>query len=344
MIISKAKLFSLVVLATWLVCEYAGFAQYVVGWGPNYNLLTAYNYSASGLVAIGGQVLTNVSLIAAGNGHALAVRNDGTMVGWGNDNYGQATGPARINSDRILNREAATNIIALSAGSGFSLALRRDGTVLGWGAAHEGRINPLTKREPLSSLTNVVAINSKGAYALALKQDGTVVLCWGVAGVPAGLSNIVAIAASEWDVDALALKRDGTVVEWSNRGGSISQSPGLSNVVAVASGGDNPGQSYALKQDGTVATWNYNSEVATNIPGFENVAAIAAGGGGTYSSYCLALKRDGTLGMWGEWNKSPTFPATVPAGLSNVVAVAAGPLYCLAVTTNWAVAEKFLRK
>jgi hypothetical protein len=38
------------------------------------------------------------------------------------------------------------------------------------------------------------------------------------------------------------------------------------------------------------------------------------------------------------------YPATVPAGLSNVVAIAAGESFCLAITTNRSVAERFQAK
>jgi hypothetical protein len=37
------------------------------------------------------------------------------------------------------------------------------------------------------------------------------------------------------------------------------------------------------------------------------------------------------------------YPATVPDGLRDVVAIAAGDNFCLAITTNNAVAEKFRR-
>jgi alpha-tubulin suppressor-like RCC1 family protein len=62
------------------------------------------------------------------------------------------------------------------------------------------------------------------------------------------------------------------------------------------------------------------------------VVAVAAG-------YCssLALKRDGTVVAWGE---EPLCPA-VPAGLTNVAAIAAGRGFCLAITTNSLVADRF---
>ena len=54
--------------------------------------------------------------------------------------------------------------------------------------------------------------------------------------VPAGLSNVVAIAAG--DSHSLALKSDGTVVAWGYNGeGQTTVPAGLSNVVAIAAGG-----------------------------------------------------------------------------------------------------------
>ena len=54
--------------------------------------------------------------------------------------------------------------------------------------------------------------------------------------VPAGLSNVVAIAAGYYH--SLALKTDGTVVAWGYNGyGQTNVPAGLSNVVAIAAGG-----------------------------------------------------------------------------------------------------------
>ncbi len=50
------------------------------------------------------------------------------------------------------------------------------------------------------------------------------------------------------------------------------------------------------------------------------------------------------MGLWslgGVWLVNDLYPATVPAGLSNVVAISAGESFCLAMTTNGEVAEHF---
>ena len=76
-------------------------------------------------------------------------------------------------------------------------------------------------------------------YSLALRADGTVV-AWGlsseVAALPAGISNVVRIAAG-WTT-SLALQADGHVVAWSssNANGEANVPLGLANVVAIVCG------------------------------------------------------------------------------------------------------------
>ncbi|MEB3328974.1 MAG: hypothetical protein VKQ33_07060 [Candidatus Sericytochromatia bacterium] len=87
--------------------------------------------------------LTEVIAIAAGGGHALALRRDGTAWGWGANHFGElGRGEGRPGS---LGLEAApvqglTGVAAIAAGDGFSLAARADGTVWAWGANGNGQL------------------------------------------------------------------------------------------------------------------------------------------------------------------------------------------------------------
>ena len=169
---------------------------------------------------------------------------------------------------------------------------------------------------------------------------------------PFELSNVVTIAASSaLGGGNLALKNDGKVFELHNRNGQPAEMEGLSNVVAIAAGANH---SLALKKDGTVYGWGRNADgAATGVPTttsppytnglvkingqvLTNVVAIAANGS-VFSGHSLALKNDGTVVLWGY---SPYHRMDVPEGLSNVVSIAAGEGFCLAITTNRAVAEK----
>jgi alpha-tubulin suppressor-like RCC1 family protein len=89
-------------------------------------------------------------------------------------------------------------------------------------------------------------------------------------------------------------------------------------------GGNNVGQATGTPQPKAP----YHSEGTVEINGrtLTDVVAIAAG-----SVSSLALKRDGTVVAWGFIGHRQ---AAVPAGLRNVVAIAAGENFCLAISTN----------
>ena len=59
--------------------------------------------------------------IAAGNVHALAIRPNGTVTGWGNGTGGALQPPTHV------------RFKAVAAGWGFSIGLATDGTLWGWG-------------------------------------------------------------------------------------------------------------------------------------------------------------------------------------------------------------------
>src|SRR5208283_2599280 len=74
---------------------------------------------------------------------------------------------------------------------------------------------------------------------------------YGESTVPAGLSNVVAISAG--DFDSLALEANGTVMAWGdNTYGELDTPAGLTNVVAIAAADE---LGLALKADSTVVGW-----------------------------------------------------------------------------------------
>lgn len=149
---------------------------------------------------------------------------------------------------------------------------------------------------------------------MALKADLTIA-DWGLeATAVPSLTNVVAIAAGG-DPNSLALLANGSLVAWGGNDDNVSAiPPGLTNVVAIAAGYIH---SVAIKSDGTVVAWGDNSSGQTNVPpGLSNVVAVSAG-----EFHSLALKDDGTVVGWGD----NTFgESTAPVELSNVVAIAAG--------------------
>src|SRR5438105_8770445 len=93
----------------------------VISWGldviPHFAPETTFRAISAGDVGGGGL-----------EGHTLAVKRDGTVLAWGDNNFGQVNTPVGLSS-----------IVAVSAGQYHSLALKQDGTVLaGGGTSLEG--------------------------------------------------------------------------------------------------------------------------------------------------------------------------------------------------------------
>ncbi len=267
----------------------------------------ARNLVASEVVSWGRQTKvpptpTNVAAIAAGMGHSVALKSDGQVVVWGENNYGQTNIPAGL-----------TNVIMIAAGDFHSLALQSNGTVVAWGAdtTNSGTWPNYGQSSVPSRLTDVVAISGGAVHSLALKSDGTVV-AWGdnyfgQTNVPASVRNVVAISGGGFH--SLALLGDGTVAAWGdNFDGQANVLSGLTDAVGIAAGRFH---SLALRSDGTVIGWGM-----TRVPEeITNVVALAAG-----TDISLALRADGTLYFWyiGDYFVDPGSP---PPGLTNVVAI-----------------------
>ncbi|MBM3854793.1 MAG: hypothetical protein FJ399_16845, partial [Verrucomicrobia bacterium] len=213
---------------------------------------------------------------------------------------------------------------ALAAGDQHALALRSDGTVVAWGNHAAGQI------AVPAGLGDVVAIAAGGNASGAVLRDGTVRL-WGEssAGVttpPAELTGVTQLAIGR--NHALVLKADGTVVAWgSNSQGQAIVPAGLTNVTAVAAGAE---FSLALRRDGTVSAWGIS--FGRNLPaGLSGVRAISACGALSGGQFAVALKTDGTVTAWGSNTNGQT---SVPVGLDNITAVAAGAFHVLALKAN----------
>ena len=209
--------------------------------------------------------LTDVTAISAGGYQGLAVKSDGTVVAWGDNNYGQTDVPVGL-----------TDVTAVAGGYFHSLALKSDGTVVVWGS--------FGGENPPAELVDVIAISAGSVHSLALKSDGTVV-AWGretYGPAPAGLSGATAVSAGVGH--SLVLKSDGTVIAWGlNYSGQTDVPVGLTGVVAIAAGWTH---SLALKSDGTVVAWGMNNTAQATVPaGLTGVTAISAG-----TNHSLALQ------------------------------------------------------
>lgn len=127
-----------------------------------------------------------VAAVSAGDGYALALRQDGTVWAWG-DNHSGRIGDGQVNSvyTAPFQISGLQNVVAVSAGANLSLAIRSDGSAFAWGDNLDGSVGDGSDDQPRYSpaqviaLADVVAVTSAHANtSIALRANGTV-CTWG---------------------------------------------------------------------------------------------------------------------------------------------------------------------
>ena len=255
---------------------------------------------------------TDYIAIAAGDGYALALKRDGTVVAWGQNGHGQCNVPLGAYS-------------AIGAGADFSLALRIDGSIAVWGAdAHKQVSNA-------PSGSDFASVDGGKSFAVALRRDGSIV-AWGddthgqVSQVPTE-PNFTAITAG--DAHVVALRSDGTLASWGNPAATAGM-PTNGTFTAIAAGGNH---CLALRNDGSIAWWGHDryGYGLANVPEGNDFVGVAAG-----YLHALALKTDGSVVGWGAGKDAsghPNWGQADPPEATDYVSIACGLYFSLALTS-----------
>ena len=172
--------------------------------------------------------INRVKAIAAGDGHGLALRDDGTVWAWGRDGSGQIGGGG--DSLNPIQVPGLPTIKAITATSYGSMALDEAGNVWSWGQTRVlGRPGEAAPAR-IGGLSGVKAISAGNYSVFALMGDATV-MAWGdnwygrvgVAsqdGAPAtipGLTDVIEVNGAEFH--GMALTRSGAVYAWGRNEG-----------------------------------------------------------------------------------------------------------------------------
>jgi len=88
--------------------------------------------------------------VAAGYDHSLALVNDGTVRGWGNNSSGRlGNGEYSISNSVPVTVTGLSTAISIAGGNSHSLALLADGTLRAWGSNFYGMLgNTSTTSSP----------------------------------------------------------------------------------------------------------------------------------------------------------------------------------------------------
>ncbi|OGO84465.1 MAG: hypothetical protein A2Y22_05510 [Clostridiales bacterium GWD2_32_59] len=253
-----------------------------------------------------------VTPMVGGTGNTVALKNDGSVWTWGNNNYGL------IGNNTLITTAVPTQVLGVggtgtltgitqvsATGSTRTTAVKgSDGTVYAWGYNAQGQLGNNTQtssKTPVQvvsttgsgTLTGIVQIAAGASYTLALGNNGTV-YAWG-ANASGQLGNNT-LTSSAYPVQVLGTGGTGA----------------LSGITQIATAGIT---SMALANDGTVYTWGYNgygqigdsTTTVRKIPvAVKGVGGVLTLGGVTQisagSDYMVALKTDGTVYAWGNNN------------------------------------------
>jgi len=158
------------------------------------------------------------------NGFSMAIKTDGTLWSWGNNEYGQLGDGTYENRNTPMLVDSGYTFI--STGNSHTLAIKADGTLWSWGRYFLGDSIFEQINVPTLVGENFKAIAAGSNHSLALKSDGTR-WAWGInvdgqLGLDKQItythtptligSGYMAIAAGY--KFSIALKSDGTLWGW----------------------------------------------------------------------------------------------------------------------------------
>ncbi|WP_027086007.1 carboxypeptidase regulatory-like domain-containing protein [Cohnella panacarvi] len=264
--------------------------------------------------------------VQEGNYFTLALKANGTLLGWGSNGFGQlGQGDQNTRKEPVT---LMTDIERIAAGHSTAAAVKKDGTLWMWGNNGGGQLgnnSESTSYSPIqvSGMANVISVAIGSSHTIAARADGTV---WA------------------WGQNSHGQLGDGTQVSRK----LPKQITGLDRVKQVAAG---EYYSLALDEDGVVWTWGQNSSyqlgdgtnkqslVPIRLNGLPVITSIDA-----EDNRSFAVDVDGKLYAWGSntnqllgtgTSGTVTTPKLV-AGLSDIVIrdVAAGVSHTLAVSNE----------
>jgi alpha-tubulin suppressor-like RCC1 family protein len=278
---------------------------------------------------------TNWKQVSCGMENIVSIKTDGTLWLWGGNSYGQLGNSSfSLSSTPITTLTGGTNWKQVSCGKNTVTAIKTDGTLWGWGNSNAGQVGSSYIGSHLTPVTTFVGgtnwkqVSCSYRHTAAVKTDGTLWI-WGLSlqGV-LGNSNsgsyttystptTTFIGGTAWKqvscgfYHTAAIKTDGTLWLWGNGvDGALGNSSNVSPII--------------------------RSTPVTTFLGGTNWKQVSCG-----YKYTAAIKKDGTLWLWGQGNNgklgtgsvaSSSIPVTTFVGGNDWKQVSAGRKHTAAIT------------
>ena len=217
--------------------------------------------------------------IEAGGYHSFAIKEDGTLLGWGKNDFGQLGDGTT--TQRSIPVQIMNDVIAVSAGGNHSLAIKTDNTLWAWGANWSGQLGDSTTTQrsiPVQIMNDVIAVSAGENHSLAIKTDNTL-WAWGkndsgelgdgtnnLSNIPIKIMDDVR-AISAGQSYTLVIKNDNSLWSWGNNtynqlgdGTRSNRNIPLKILDDVMTTSAGIGFAVAIKNDNSLWLWGYNSK------------------------------------------------------------------------------------
>jgi alpha-tubulin suppressor-like RCC1 family protein len=277
-------------------------------------------------------LLTGVVYISAGESHMVAVKNDNTILEWGNkDAITQAvhtTSPTAISLAGLQNTLGSPATATFTSFSNDRLGTSRENTyliddagklvVIGKGTHGQNTVSYEKKITP-----TLVSLGGGNEFTTTSEVSGDYAFI---------IDDSVAKEVKVWGYN-----QDYNLGYTANQQGNREFGTVIQNLSTVASGSNhvlylqNNGNVFScgLNYDGQLGLGNNNNAfLPTQISGLTSIVQVAGSESGSF-----ALKNDGQVYAWGNHPTSSTTPQLI-SGLSNIVDITAGSETLLALNAS----------